>query len=59
MLQSSFLDVEYSGIKKFTSMFLLQARNGEAAIVGTGTRHSFPLIQKFRGLIPNMHLSRG
>ncbi|KAK8893121.1 hypothetical protein M9Y10_021536 [Tritrichomonas musculus] len=47
MLQSSFLDVEYSGIKKFTSMFLLQARNGEAAIVDTGTPHSFPLIQKF------------
>ena len=47
MLQSCYFDVNYCGIVNFTSIFLLKARNGEAAIVDTGSPHSFPLIQKF------------
>lgn len=47
MLQSFCIDVNYCGIKKFASMFLLKARNGEAAIIDTGTPHSFSSIKNF------------
>lgn len=47
MLQSFCIDVKYCGIKKFASMFLLKAINGEAAIVDTGSPHSFSSIKHF------------
>ncbi|OHT06342.1 metallo-beta-lactamase superfamily protein [Tritrichomonas foetus] len=47
MLRSSMIDVHYCGVPNLSSIYLLVAPNGEAALVDSGTPQAFPRIQRF------------